>query len=137
MWDPYCATSLIKHRPHVCLDVGAVCQLGEQLLPELEVLVQVGHHGQVHEGGLPRGLQEGGQLELLHGPQSEMSIRSCPPITAHLVIRLAECDGQGRVSGECLEDGRGVAERGEQSGGAVPALVGQEGGVDLANESRA
>ena len=57
----------------MCLDVGAISQLGEQFLPEFEVLVEVGHHGQVHEGGLPRGLQEGGQLELLD--QSEMSTR--------------------------------------------------------------
>ena len=121
---------------HVCLDVRTVGELGEQLLAELQVPLQVGDHGEGHEGDLARGLEEGGQVELLD--QSELSMLGVsPPITAHLVIRLAEGDGQGRVPGECLEDGRGVAERGEQSGGAVPALVGQEGGVDLTNESRA
>ena len=123
----------IKHRYHVCLDVRTVGELGEQLLAELQVALQVRDHGERHEGDLARGLEEGGQVELLD--QSEISMS--PPITAHLVIRLAEGDGQGRVPGECLEDGRRVAERGEQSGGAVPALVGQEGGVDLTNESRA
>ena len=89
--------------------------------------LQVRDHGERHEGDLARGLEEGGQVELLD--QSEISMS--PPITAHLVIRLAEGDGQGRVSGECLEDGRGVSQRGEQALGALPALVGQEGRVDL------
>ena len=116
-----------KHRQHVCLDVRTVGELGEQLLAELQVPLQVRDHGERHEGDLARGLEEGGQVELLD--QSEISMS--PPITAHLVIRLAEGDGQRSVSGECLEDGRGVAQRGEQALGALPALVGEEGRVDL------
>ena len=92
--------------------------------------LQVGDHGERHEGDLARGLEEGGQVELLDQSELSMLVVS-PPITAHLIIRLAEGDGQGRVSGECLEDGRGVAQRGEQALGALPALVGEEGRVDL------
>ena len=92
--------------------------------------LQIGDHGERHEGDLARGLQEGGQVELLD--QSEVSMPGVgPPITAHLVIRLAECDGQGRVSGECLEDGCGIAKGWEQALGALPALVSEEGRVHL------
>ena len=123
----------IKHRYHVCLDVRTVGELGEQLLAELQVALQVRDHGERHEGDLPRGLEEGGQVELLD--QSEISMS--PPITAHLVIRLTEGDGQRSVPSKRLKYWRGIAEGREQSGGPVPALIGQEGGVDLTNESSA
>ena len=65
-----------QHRQNVCLDVRTVGELGEQLLAELQVALQVRDHGERHEGDLARGLEEGGQVELLD--QSEVSMRSCP-----------------------------------------------------------
>ena len=71
MNSPFQTTS-----PNVCLDVRTVGELGEQLLAELQVALQVRDHGERHEGDLARGLEEGGQVELLD--QSEVSMISCP-----------------------------------------------------------
>ena len=98
------------------LDIGTVGELSKQLLPEPGVVVEVRDLGEVDKGDLPRGLEEGVEVELL-------------------VVRLTEGDGQRSVPGKRLKYGRGIAEGREQSGGPVPALIGQEGGVDLTLES--
>ena len=97
------------------LDIRTIGQLCKQLLPEPEVVVEVIDLGDVDKGDLSWGLEEGVEVKLL-------------------VIWLTESDGQGRVSCKSLEYWCRVSEGREQSGGPVPALVCQEGGVNLALE---